>query len=57
MSRSLVELEAVQQQMVVQVGNNAALLKETRDKFNQNLDNIQANFTSLNSRLEALGNK
>jgi len=57
LSRSLVELEAVQQQMVVEVGNDTALLKETRDKFSQNLHNIEANFHNLDSRIEALGKK
>lgn len=56
-SGSLVELEAVQQQMVVEVGNNSSLLKETQDKFKQNLANIQANFGNLDARLEALGKK
>jgi len=53
-TRSLTELESVQRQMVVELGNDSALLKETQEKFKENLGNIEANFASLDARLEAL---
>jgi len=56
-SRSLVELESVQQQMIVELGNDSSLIKETQAKFEQNLENIQANFANLDKRIEALNNQ
>jgi len=53
-TRSLTELETVQSQMVVELGNDNALLKETQEKFKKNIQNIEANFASLEGRLEKL---
>merc|ERR1712130_1089186 len=39
-SRSLVELETIQSQLAVQMGNNQTLLSSTKDKFSRNLENI-----------------
>jgi len=53
-TRSLTELESVQRQLVVELGNDNALLKETQEKFKENRENIDANFASLEARLEKL---
>jgi len=54
MSRGLVELETVQQQLAVQLGNNQGLLKTTQKRFSANLETINANFASLVERVEKL---
>jgi len=53
-SRSLVELETVQSQLAVQMGNNLNLLTSTTEKFSKNLENINQNFASLFDRIERL---
>lgn len=57
MSRGLVELETVQQQLAVQLGNNQGLLKTTQKRFSGNLETIHANFASLVERVERLKQK
>merc|ERR1712013_851495 len=52
--RSLVELETVQSQLGVQMGNNLNLLTSTKEKFSKNLENINQNFASLFDRIERL---
>jgi len=54
LSQSIVELEAVQKQLVVQLSNNSSLLKEIEKRFKTNLANIEKNFDSLNLRIEAI---
>ena len=56
-SRSLVELETVQSQLSVQMGNNLSLLSSTKDKFSTNLENINQNFASLFERIDKLKQK
>jgi len=53
-SRSLVELETIQSQLAVQMGNNQTLLSSTKDKFSRNLENINQNFVSLFDRIDRL---
>merc|ERR1719427_189234 len=53
-SRSLVELETVQSQLAVQLGNNLRLLSSTKEKFSKNLANIDQNFSSLFERIDKL---
>jgi len=53
-SRSLVELETVQAQLAVQMGNNLTLLSSTKEKFSKNLENINQNFSSLFDRIDRL---
>jgi len=53
-SRSLVELETVQSQLAVQMGNNLTLLSSTKEKFSKNLENINQNFSSLFERIDRL---
>jgi len=53
-SRSLVELETVQSQLSVQMGNNFTMLTNTKEKFSKNLENINQNFASLFDRIERL---
>jgi len=53
-SRSLVELETVQAQLAVQMGNNFTMLNNTKEKFSKNLENINQNFASLFDRIERL---
>merc|ERR1719427_1409250 len=53
-SRSLVELETVQSQLSVQMGNNFTMLTNTKEKFSKNLENINQNFSSLFDRIERL---
>jgi len=53
-SRSLVELETVQAQLAVQMGNNFTMLTNTKEKFSKNLENINQNFASLFDRIERL---
>eukprot|EP00092_Neocalanus_flemingeri_P013321 GFUD01014360.1.p1 GENE.GFUD01014360.1~~GFUD01014360.1.p1 ORF type:complete len:395 (-),score=120.58 GFUD01014360.1:104-1288(-) len=53
-SRSLVELETVQSQLSVQLGNNLTLLSSTKEKFTTNLANINQNFSSLFDRIDQL---
>jgi len=57
MSRGLVELETVQQQLAVQLGNNQGLLKTTQKRFSGNIETINANFASLVERVERLKQK
>jgi len=45
-SRGLVELETVQAQLAVQMGNNFTMLTNTKEKFSKNLENINQNFAS-----------
>jgi len=56
-SRSLLELETVQEQLSVQLGNNLSLLNTTKERFAANLVNIEQNFTSLFQRLDRLEQK
>merc|ERR1719452_434579 len=56
-SRSLVELETVQSQLTVQMGNNLTLLSSTKDKFTKNLENINQNFASLFERIDKIKQK
>lgn len=53
-SRSLVELETVQEQLTAQLGNNLSLLSATKAQFPANMAGIQQNFSSLFSRIERL---
>jgi len=53
-SRGLVELETVQAQLAVQMGNNFTMLTNTKEKFSKNLENINQNFASLFDRIERL---
>ena len=53
-SRGLVELETVQAQLAVQMGNNLTMLTNTKEKFSKNLENINQNFASLFDRIERL---
>jgi len=53
-SRGLVELETVQAQLAVQMGNNFTMLTNTKEKFSKNLENINQNFASLFGRIERL---
>jgi len=53
-SRGLVELETVQSQLAVQMGNNLTLLSSTKEKFSKNLENINQNFASLFERIDNL---
>merc|ERR1719483_1138023 len=57
LSRGLVELETVQQQLSVQLGNNQSLLSTTSKRFSANLETINANFTSLTKRIDLLKQK
>lgn len=57
MSRGLVELETVQQQLALQLGNNQGLLKTTQKRFSGNIETINANFASLVERVERLKQK
>jgi len=54
LSQSMLELEAVQKQLVVQLSNNSSLLKEIEKRFQSNLANIEKNFDSLTARIEAV---
>lgn len=56
-SRDLLELETVQEQLTVQLGNNVALLNSTKECFSSNLGNIQKNFSSLFDRIDRLQKK
>lgn len=53
-SRGLVELETVQGQLAVQMGNNLTLLSSTKEKFSKNMENINLNFSSLFERIDHL---
>jgi len=53
-SRSLLELETVQAQLTVEMGNNSSLLNSTKEKFTKNMENINKNFTSLFERMDRL---
>jgi len=56
-SRSLLELETVQQQLSVQLGNNLGLLNSTKEKLAANLKHIHKNFDSLFARIDKLQQK
>ena len=51
-SASLVQLDALQTQLSLQMANNHSLLQQTKQKFDKNLDNINKNFESLFQRIE-----
>jgi len=55
-SQSVVELEAVQSQLAVEIGNDLSLLRSTKEKFANNMANIEKNFSSLFERIERLKN-
>merc|ERR1719228_3189623 len=57
MTRDILELETVQSQLSVQLGNNLRLLTSTKEKFSSNLENINQNFSSLFERIEKLKEK
>ena len=46
-SNSLLQLDALQSQLSVQMANNHTILQQTKKKFEQNLENINKNFESL----------
>lgn len=54
-SKSLSQLDNVQEKLVATMGNNQKLLNETQKKMAENLSTIQSNFNSVESRLEKLG--
>lgn len=56
-SRNLMELQTVQEQLSVQLGNNLSLLQTTKERFTANLENIQQNFSSLFDRIDRLQQK
>lgn len=56
-SESLVELEAVQKQLLVQLSNNSTLLREIQNKFKSNMVSIDNNFKNLHARIQVLHTK
>jgi len=54
LSQSLLELETVQKQLLIQTSNNSSLLKEVEKRFQSNLKNIEKNFENLQQRIDAL---
>jgi len=54
MSESILELETVQKQLLTQTSNNLTLLKQIEKKFKENLTSIEANFDSLQTRVDAV---
>jgi len=57
MTRDILELETVQSQLSVQLGNNRRLLTDTKEKFSTNLASINQNFSSLFERIEKIKGK
>ena len=53
-SKTLVQLDALQQKLEVNLSNNGKTLEETRSKFATNLETIQQNFDSIDQRLNKL---
>ena len=51
-SASLVQLDALQTQLSLQMANRDSLLQQTRQKCDKNLENINNNFESLFQRIE-----
>ena len=51
-SASLLQLDALQTQLSLQMANNHSLLQQTKQKFDKNLENINKNFESLFQRIE-----
>ncbi|KAJ4442794.1 hypothetical protein ANN_04387, partial [Periplaneta americana] len=56
-NKSLTQLEALQQQILVNLQNNDTLMKGVQGNFKQNLDAIKKNMTSLETRISALNKK
>lgn len=56
-NKSLTQLEALQQQILVNLQNNDTLMKGAQGNFKQNLDAIKKNMTSLETRISALNKK
>jgi len=54
LSKSILELESIQKQLLIQTSNNASLLKEIEKKFADNLTSIQKNFDNLQERIDAV---
>jgi len=53
-SESILQLETVQKQLLLQTSNNFSLLKEIEKKFETNLSSIEKNFDSLQTRIDAV---
>ena len=54
-SKTLAQLDSVQQKLVSNLANNESLLKETQNKFSANITSIQENFQNVEQRLSKLG--
>jgi len=54
LSQSILELESVQKQLLIQTSNNSTLLKEIEKKFTANMESIQKNFDNLQERIDAV---
>ena len=53
-SKSLAQLDSVQQKLSTNLANNETLLKETQTQFATNIGNIQENFQNVEERLSKL---
>ncbi|XP_076360765.1 dynactin subunit 2 [Tachypleus tridentatus] len=53
-SKTLTQLDAVQQKITSSFKNNESLLQEVQENFSKNMEVIKANIASLDQRMEAL---
>ena len=53
-TKTVAQLDTVQQKLELNLSNNQKMLKETQNKFGDNLSNIQNNFGNIEQRLSDL---
>ena len=53
-TKTISQLDSVQQKLEHNLSGNGAMLKDTQTKFQENLSNIQRNFDNLEQRINAL---
>ena len=53
-TKTISQLDSVQQKLEHNLSGNGAMLKDTQTKFQENLSNIQKNFDNLEQRINAL---
>jgi dynactin-2 len=53
-SKTLTQLDSVQQKLELNLSGNKKILDDTKSKFSENLETIQKNFDSLDQRLAKL---
>ena len=53
-SKTLLQLDSLQQKLQTNLSTNEKVLQETQGKFSENLETIQKNFDAMDQRLNKL---